>query len=233
MDGASQNATAFWTPQAPVRVRIAQAIRINPSQRATQQRCIPATWFTLIPGHPGAPQMLLCVNHVSGIICKLSVDKHTVTYIGIENLENSRVSHESHSTIFWLAHQGSINERELLAEVEDLLRTMPNGATLASVNEENFSWPGRVAAFVDVWDPMKSPILDLGIGRIHSNFGMGQDEGINSILVLLHKARAGIRMSTFGPTNLAVEVGRLFDYFNEIRKVIETAKKDVFFIYSR
>ncbi len=50
------------------------------------------------------------------------------------------------------------------------------------------------------------------------------------ILVLLHKARASLRMSTVGPTNLAVERGRVFDYFDEIRKVIESATKDVFFI---
>jgi hypothetical protein len=32
--------------------------------------------FTLVPGHLGAlPQMRKCVNHVLGIICKLSVDK--------------------------------------------------------------------------------------------------------------------------------------------------------------
>jgi hypothetical protein len=32
--------------------------------------------LTLVPGHLGAlPQMRKCVNHVLGIICKLSVDK--------------------------------------------------------------------------------------------------------------------------------------------------------------
>jgi hypothetical protein len=32
--------------------------------------------LTLVPGHLGSlPQMPKCVNHVLGIICKLSVDK--------------------------------------------------------------------------------------------------------------------------------------------------------------
>ena len=30
--------------------------------------------------HLGSPQMPKCVNYVSGIICKLSVDKHTTSY---------------------------------------------------------------------------------------------------------------------------------------------------------
>jgi hypothetical protein len=34
--------------------------------------------FTLIPRHLGAPQMQQCVNHVSGILCKLSLAKHNV-----------------------------------------------------------------------------------------------------------------------------------------------------------
>jgi len=38
-------------------------------------------WFTLIPGHLGAPQMRECVNHVLGIICKLCVDKLTASYV--------------------------------------------------------------------------------------------------------------------------------------------------------
>lgn len=31
--------------------------------------------FTLFPWHLGSPQMLNCVNHVSGIFCKLCVNK--------------------------------------------------------------------------------------------------------------------------------------------------------------
>lgn len=30
-------------------------------------------WLTLSPGHPGLPNTQ-CVNHVSGIVCKLSLD---------------------------------------------------------------------------------------------------------------------------------------------------------------
>ena len=37
---------------------------------------------TLIPRHLGCPQMDQCVNHVSGIICKLSVRKHKSPRMG-------------------------------------------------------------------------------------------------------------------------------------------------------
>ncbi len=75
-----------------------------------------------------------------------------------------------------------MKQEVLLAEVEDLLRTMPNRATLAHNNDENYSWFGRVAEFVDEWDPIKSPVLELRIAGIQSNIGTRHDEGASVVL---------------------------------------------------
>ena len=37
-------------------------------------------------------------------------------------------------------------------------------------------------------------------------------------------------MKTLGPVSAAIGSGRVFDYFDELRKIIETAQTDVFFI---
>ena len=37
-------------------------------------------------------------------------------------------------------------------------------------------------------------------------------------------------MQTLGPLNVAIGAGNVFDYFDEVRKVIETAKEEIFFI---
>jgi hypothetical protein len=37
-------------------------------------------------------------------------------------------------------------------------------------------------------------------------------------------------METQGPTNIAVAGGRIFDYFDEIRKIIDLAKEDLLFV---
>ena len=68
-------------------------------------------WLTLFPRHLGSPQMHQCVNHVSGIICKLSVRKHkqvtantTVSkrpcrrLVGIVTNGRSRNSNELHQS---------------------------------------------------------------------------------------------------------------------------------------
>jgi len=54
----------------------AQAGHLLALQKASYKSEAFIHWFTLFPRHLGSPQMRQCVNHVSGIICKLSVRKH-------------------------------------------------------------------------------------------------------------------------------------------------------------
>ena len=50
------------------------------------------------------------------------------------------------------------------------------------------------------------------------------------MITLLHQARADLRMRTVGPLTIAVEKGRRFEYFDEIRKITESARKELFFV---
>jgi hypothetical protein len=43
-------------------------------------------------------------------------------------------------------------DAEILAELEDLLRTMPPRATLRHTTEENFAWFGRARSIVAAWN---------------------------------------------------------------------------------
>ena len=49
-------------------------------------------------------------------------------------------------------------------------------------------------------------------------------------MTLLHGAQHDLRMQTSGPINVAVSKGRVFEYFDEIRKALEGAKQDVLFV---
>jgi len=46
--------------------------------------------------------------------------------------------------------------QQLLAEVEDVLRTMPRRAALRHETDENFGWLGRAAAVIEQWSLPKS-----------------------------------------------------------------------------
>ncbi len=55
-------------------------------------------------------------------------------------------------------------------------------------------------------------------------------DGYRRILIVLHEARHALRMETVGPLSVAVAHGMVFDYFDELRRVIEGAKQDLFFV---
>lgn len=49
-----------------------------------------------------------------------------------------------------------MKDEQLLAEAEDIMRTMPAVESLHHEADENFSWLGRLAAFIEVWSPPKA-----------------------------------------------------------------------------
>jgi len=123
-----------------------------------------------------------------------------------------------------------VTDEELLGEVEDILRTMPPRETLRDPTDENFAWLGRVSAFVESWDSPKQIALGGAIERFHDRMAVPAEIGFRQILTLLHQARHSLRMKTVGPVNAAVGQGQVFDYFDEVRKLIEPATQDLLFI---
>jgi hypothetical protein len=123
-----------------------------------------------------------------------------------------------------------MDQEELLGEVEDILRTMPSQATLHQSTDENFAWLGRVSAVIETWNPPKSMPLALAMDQFHLPHVIHRKEGFRKIITLLHQARHDLRMKTIGPVNAAMGHGRVFDYFDEVRKIIEPAKQDLLFV---
>jgi hypothetical protein len=123
-----------------------------------------------------------------------------------------------------------MTNEQLLVEVEDLLRTMPPRGTIRQATEENLSWFGRAQAVVGQWKSELSSLMWQYENRIHGLAASDAGIALNSMLTLLHQARHDLRMQTVGPMNMAVAHGMVFDYFDEIRKMIELSKQELFFI---
>ena len=123
-----------------------------------------------------------------------------------------------------------MTKEQLLAEIEDLLRTMPPRATIRHETPENLAWLGRVSAVVEEWDAPKSILLRGYLDQFHGTFASDAAEGFRKMMTLLHQARHNLRMQTVGPVNVAIPHGMVFDYFDEVRRVIEAAKQDVLFV---
>lgn len=123
-----------------------------------------------------------------------------------------------------------MKDEELLIEIEDILRNVPSRETIHVQSDENYSWLGRVAAVLEKWDSVKGTMARVDIDNIQDPMGMTSDRGLRKTLTTLHQARQSLRMKTTGPLSLAVSNGMVFDYFDEIRKIIETANQDILFI---
>lgn len=124
----------------------------------------------------------------------------------------------------------SLTPEQLLAEVEDVLRTMPPRETFGNHTPEHFSWLGRAQAVVRLWNPIQAPFFDGHIAKVNSRSARDVEAGIPAVLTTLNQVRHELRMQTVGPMTVAVGTGAVFDYFDEVRKTIETAKVDLLFV---
>ncbi len=124
----------------------------------------------------------------------------------------------------------SIPPDRLLAEIEDLLRSMPPREKFHHDDLEIQEWLGRAQAIVEEWSPLKLPFFQLEVGKLHHTVGYTSDDGFRAMLRTIQQARFDLRMKTVGPLSIAVQQGGVFDYFDEIRKVIEEASIDILFV---
>ena len=123
-----------------------------------------------------------------------------------------------------------MNTEQLFAEVEDLARCMPPLETLHHNTDQCLSWLGRLTAFIELWNIPKTFSLTSALNDLHSGYSIRQNSGLKQIQLLLYQARHDLRMKTTGPLNAALGQGLVFDYFDEVRKIIEAARTDLFFI---
>ena len=124
----------------------------------------------------------------------------------------------------------SLTQEQLLAEVEDVLRTMPERKTIRHELPENYAWFGRAAALVAQWNSVKSVEFDAYIRQIHSVMTMDASQALSGILTLLQQARHDLRLKAVGPLTVAIDKGSVFDYFDEVRRLIEEAQTDLLFV---
>ena len=123
-----------------------------------------------------------------------------------------------------------MTDEELLAELEDLLRTMPPRDKIGIDSADVLSWLGRATAIIYNWRRDMMISAQPHVDKILSPMAADHYEAAGRLIVILNQARADLMMKTRGPLNLAVPSSMVFDYFDEIRKVIEVAKRDILFV---
>jgi len=121
-----------------------------------------------------------------------------------------------------------MNKVQLLGEVEDIIRTMPPRDSLTHDSPEVLEWSGRASATMNAIGPFEGSQFFGALSKLAIR--SVSNEGTREVQRLLHMARHSLRMATVGPMSAALGAGEVFDYFDEVRKIIETAAVDLFFI---
>lgn len=124
----------------------------------------------------------------------------------------------------------AVSDETLLAELEDIIRTQPAQGTLRHDTPEHKQWIGRAAAAIAAWNAAAGAQARECAGYLRMQ-GDRKYWALGTRLIdLLYEARAAVRLRSIGPVNSAVGQGLVFEYFDTIRKIIETANKDVLFV---
>jgi len=120
---------------------------------------------------------------------------------------------------------------QLLFEVEDIIRSMPDAQSLGNDSSDILAWIGRASAAMHAWDSLKATaVFDTHVRRLGSTFARDLRPAVRGVLVMLHQAHHDLRMRTVGPLSVGISKGALFEYFDELRKVVELARTDILFI---
>lgn len=115
---------------------------------------------------------------------------------------------------------------QLLAEIEDAIRSAPKHHT----SPDAIAWLGRVTSLLKRWAPERSILIDSHArGSVGIAPSMAASE-FSSVTILLHEARHDLRLNEVGPLSSAIDRGSVLDYFEEIRKVVVTARSELFFV---
>jgi hypothetical protein len=130
-----------------------------------------------------------------------------------------------------LGGDSGLTDEQLLLEAEDLIRTKPTQLQYPSTQE--LEWLGRAGAIVQAWNPLEMAHFALFQNEAMNSFAQIGQSGENKLFALLYRMRTDLMFKTRGPLNAAVDRGMVFDYFDYfdgLRKVIELAQQDIFFI---
>lgn len=124
---------------------------------------------------------------------------------------------------------------QLALEVDDVIRSMPSPRDFVANPDRCIPWLGRASAAMTAWDGVRSSLhfepLVRSVSQALSQVGNRDfSSARRTLLMQLHQAQADLRLRTTGPLSVGVPTGQVFQYFDELRKLIGSAKADLFFV---
>jgi hypothetical protein len=123
-----------------------------------------------------------------------------------------------------------MDQAQLLGELEDVIRTMPPRDRLSWDSPEVLQWVGRACGVMSTVNRVLGAHFATEAANLSDPMGRLSGPAATRVQVMLYQARTELRLETLGPVNSAIGAGAVFDYFDELRQILETASSDLFFV---
>jgi hypothetical protein len=106
----------------------------------------------------------------------------------------------------------------------------PGNSLVGNPTDEHLEWVGRARALITSWDSLRgvafSSDCDKALVQDFHN-PMASVHAFTRMMTTIQEARSELRMILGGSVSAAFAAGQPFDIFDELRKVIETAQRDI------
>lgn len=124
----------------------------------------------------------------------------------------------------------SLDLHELLFALDELVRLRPP-QLVCNPTPENYDWVGRARALIGDWDEsQESRFREQTDSLLTEGDFVAASAALTSIMNTIQEARNELRLITGGRVSAAFDAGQPFDFYDELRKLIETAQHDVLFV---
>jgi hypothetical protein len=123
-----------------------------------------------------------------------------------------------------------MDDAQLLVLLDQVIRSMPGTEKLFDLSPETLGWFGRARAILQRWNPVRAVRFSASGDTLRSSKGNLHDAAFGEIVSILHEARMELQMRTAGPSEIVVDRGHQFDYYDEVRKVLERAAIDILIV---
>ena len=137
----------------------------------------------------------------------------------------------------------SITPEKILAEIEQVIREIPLTNGMLKVNPDVLPWLGRATAVVHGWANLSvlrtKTMIDWNgaVETLHksqtpigSSALMISNTAPMQIPMILHQIQHDLRMTAVGPMSAVIDAKKPFQYFDELRRLLEQASSEVFMI---
>ena len=121
---------------------------------------------------------------------------------------------------------------QLLLEVETLLRAAPPEPSIKNIQSmgPDLGWVGAASAVISQWSSTRAITFQFAQTKFADEHLPTRIIGHRTVMMLLHEAQRDLRLKTVGPLNVAIDKGRVFDYFEELKEIIKQATADLLFV---